>query len=87
MGDQMQYALMLMIIGMITVFLILFLLVIFSKLLIRFVNRYLPEAHPKTVIAGDIKPGISGKYLAIILGVTEVITKGKGRIKKIQKIK
>ena len=85
MDDIMQNAIMLMVVGMTTVFLILFLLIIFSKLLIHLVNRYVPiPIEGKKRISSDQTAITSSKFAAIIAAV-ETITKGKGNIEKIEK--
>ena len=85
MDDNMQNAITLMVVGMMTVFLILFLLVTFSKLLIRVVNRYIPEpVKEKLSVLTDQATLAPNKFAAIIAAV-EAITKGKGRIQKIEK--
>lgn len=62
-------------IGMITVFLVLFLVVLTGNLLIRFVNRLAPKA----------VEGIPAKTVAAITAAVDAFTEGKGRITKIEK--
>ena len=85
MGENMQTALMLMAVGMTTVFVILFLLVTFSKILIRIVNRYIPEVIQETAKTSRNVPTIPSGKLAVIVASIEAITGGTGRIEKIEK--
>ena len=71
-------------VGMITVFLILFLVVAFGNLIIRVVNKYYPEA--EKVLPPDMGKGISRKKLAVIAAAVNSATKGKGKIKNIEKL-
>lgn len=73
-----------MAVGMITVFFILFLIILIGNLIIRFSNRYLPEeiAPQKTK-----KPnGTSYHVHKAIEAAIELITQGKGKATKITKI-
>ena len=83
----MQTALLLMMIGMVTVFTILFLVVLCSKLMIVIINTYFEE-----LIDLEPLPHLprghmhDPKKISIIIAAVEVITAGKGRIKEIKKI-
>jgi oxaloacetate decarboxylase gamma subunit len=71
--------------GMITVFTILFLVVIVSKILIFVINRYFPEE-----ILVD-QPGFSssiieGSKMSAIVTAIDLTTRGRARIEKIEKI-
>lgn len=74
----------LLLIGMITVFVVLLLVVAVGNLLIFFVNKYLPSTHPKP----DDSPlgTISHPKLAVLSAVVEQVTEGRGNITKIEKI-
>ena len=72
-----------MIVGMITVFFILFLIVLIGNTIIRLTNKYLPEAVP--FVKGKKKSKPSKTNLAISAAI-EIITNGKGRISSIKKI-
>ncbi len=73
-------ALTLLLIGMITVFVVLFLVVSVGNLLIYFVNRYLP------VDQGPPDSSIPGKKVAVLTAAVEAVTQGKGVITKIEKL-
>lgn len=71
----------LLFVGMITVFIILFLVVVTGNLLIIFVNKYIPEK-PKMAIPQST---LQGNKLSAIVAAVEIVTKGRGRITKIRK--
>ncbi|MEQ9231079.1 MAG: hypothetical protein RIF46_10385 [Cyclobacteriaceae bacterium] len=75
MTPEISSALTLLAIGMITVFVVLLLVVITGNILIRLVNRFVPES----------KDGISDKTLAVLTAAVESVTGGKGKITKIEK--
>jgi oxaloacetate decarboxylase gamma subunit len=80
-------ALELMGVGMITVFIILSMVVLVGNLIIRFVNKFLPEK----VVASIAKTAnkateFNRKKLAAVVTAVNTITRSKGRITKIEKI-
>ena len=78
MESDISTALSLLAIGMITVFTVLFLVVLTGNILIRFVNRLkLSEMTPQQAIAPN--------KVAAISAAVEAFTQGKGRITKIEK--
>lgn len=71
-----------MFVGMITVFLILFLIVLIGKVIISLSNKYLPD-----VVADATQESASNKHsIAAIHAAIGLVTKGKGIVKNIQKI-
>ncbi len=83
MSENLNTALTLMGIGMLTVFLVLILVVVVGKALIWFVNSYVPEvANELSIKTGTIDPN----KLAAITSAVEIVTKGRGYIKQIEKI-
>ncbi len=84
MNEALNTALMLMGVGMTTVFVVLFLVVLVGNGLTVFVNRYIPETVPIDVkkASQTIKPG----KLAAISAAVEIFTEGKGVITRIDKI-
>ena len=83
MDNGLNLALMLLLVGMFTVFVILLLVVLTGKVLIRFINRYFPESIKEPVKAAA---DITSKKIAAIISAVDIITSGKGRVSKIDKI-
>ena len=85
MPNSLETAFLVLVVGMITVFVILGLVVISGKLLIKFVNTYLPKKEryspkPSNVfsIGTSSQKVISDKKLAAIVAAVNIVTKGKG---------
>ena len=68
-----------MLVGMITVFLILIIVITGSRLLIRMINRIAPQQEPKKAPAGE-------DYTAVFEAAVSQLTGGKGRLTKITKL-
>ena len=81
MSDIFQEALMLMAVGMTTVFAVLFLVVGTGNLLIRMINQYFPEPAPsvKSPVASAIAPA----KIAAITAAVSALTGGRGQVEKI----
>lgn len=76
-------AFLLMVVGMTTVFAILFLVVGMGNVLIRIINRYFPEPlSPARVPARTV---IEPAQLAAIAAAVSAVTGGRGRIEQIEK--
>lgn len=80
-----------MVVGMLTVFAVLWLVVASAQALIRLTNRIqpdIPSARPAPVV--DLSPLPSKKpdpkTLAAILASVETITQGKGRVKSVKAV-
>ena len=74
-------------VGMVTVFVILALVVILGNLIIRFVNRFMPEVQKVSANVNEaILPEISQKKMDVIASVVKKLTNGIGRVKKIEKL-
>ncbi|MDR3119559.1 MAG: OadG family protein [Mediterranea sp.] len=82
--ENLQTAILLMIVGMTTVFAILLIVIYLSKLLIRLVNKYVPEeaVPPKKATA---PPPIPAHVLAAITAAVNVVTHSKGKVVKVEK--
>ena len=86
MGD-IGFALQLMGIGMITVFIILSLVVLIGNTIIRVVNKYLPEEVSKKIQQVTTQTeGFNKKKVAAIVSAVKIVTEGKGRVTKIEKL-
>ena len=83
MTESLSTALQLLVIGMISVFFILSLVVFLAKVLIYFVNKYPVELDQEFEFD---KGSISKHNLAVLNSAIETITKGKGVIKSVKKI-
>jgi oxaloacetate decarboxylase gamma subunit len=85
--NEMGIALELLGVGMVTVFIILALVVILGDLIIRFVNRFMPEVE-KVVVAKNAAPvsEINPKKISVIVSTVSKITNGTGRVIKIEKL-
>ncbi len=85
--NDMGIALELLGVGMVTVFIILALVVILGNLIIRFVNRFIPELQKvSSPMTGTAKTAIHPKKMAAIVSAVNMITKGTGRINRIEKL-
>lgn len=82
MESTLSNALLLLAIGMATVFVVLLLVVLSGTVLIKLVNKYAPEPVKKSKL---VKPLISNKEIAVMTAVVDHITLGKGKIESIEK--
>ena len=84
---EMEIALELLGVGMVTVFLILSLVVLLGNSIIWFVNRFVPEIEKATaVISGNPEPKQYPRKLAVIVSAVNKVTNGAARITKIEKL-
>ncbi len=81
MAENLELALSLMVIGMVTVAFILFMVVAGGKIMIRIVNRFYPDIEPELIFMKADK-----KKLAVIIATVNIVTRGKGKIERIDKI-
>ncbi len=81
--ENMNEALTLLVIGMVMVFVILFLVVGVGNLVIAITNRTISETTPAK--GADRGQTIQPRKLAAIAAVVDVITRGKGRVDSIEK--
>lgn len=80
-------ALKLMLVGMITVFAVLGLVIAMGNALIRFVNKYVPEDEkPAPKAATPAPAAIAPDVMAAVELAVAKITGNKGKIEKIEKI-
>lgn len=88
MNEPLSKAFIVLAVGMITVFTILSLVVFSGNLLIKVANKYFPEKIPQTKSLPHFpkkSDGIDKSKIAAIVAAVDVITKGKGQIKNIEK--
>ena len=93
--ENLDTALLLMVVGMVTVFAILFIVIYMGKLLIALVNKYAPEevaTHKDgTPAPAPIPANILAAINAAVSVVTHnaavsVVTHGKGKVAKVEKL-
>jgi oxaloacetate decarboxylase gamma subunit len=82
--ENIDEALSLLVIGMITVLIILVMVVFIGNLVIRLTNRFIPV---KTQLEEPATPGhkIQPKKLATLVAAVDIVTNGKGKIERIDK--
>lgn len=85
MTENLNLALQLLLVGMLSVFFILGIVVALGRTLIYLVNKFSPEI-VKPQFAAKTKSGFSKEKLAVLTAVVEVVTENKGVIKSVKKI-
>ncbi len=87
MDSTISNALLLMLIGMVSVSLVLTIVVVGGSILIKFVNTYFPELTKQESQRTVVGPSrvLDAKTIAVLSGVVSSITNGKGRIVEITK--
>lgn len=84
---EMEIALELLGVGMVTVFIILSLVVLLGNSIIWFVNRFVPEIEKAaSVISEPLEPKQDPRKLAVIVSAVNKITNGSARITKIERL-
>lgn len=90
--ENIETGLLLMVVGMTTVFAILLIVINLGKGLIVLVNKYAPEEAPvkKQAVAQRQTAvpvaGVAGSTTAAIVSTVSVLTGGKGKVVKIEKL-
>ncbi|MCD7937975.1 MAG: OadG family protein [Tannerellaceae bacterium] len=87
--ENLQTGLLLMVVGMTTVFIILLLVIYLSKGLIAFVNKYAPEeiVQKKSVQTfAQAVEAVPAATTAAIVSAVSIVTGGKGKVTKIEKL-
>ena len=95
MDSSISTAFLVLVVGMLTVFIVLLLVVLSGKMLIKLVNRISYEklgalSTGKVVSMPSSLPdqkSFNKQKLAVLVSTVEIVTKGKGRISKIEKVK
>jgi len=91
MSETLSSAFLVLLVGMTTVFAILSLVVFTGSVLIRFVNRFVPEVPLAAGISGNSlnksNQEVSPEKMAAIIAATNFLTLGKGKITKIEPAK
>ena len=85
--ENLETAFLLMVVGMATVFVILLIVIYLGKLLISLVNKYAPEEVVSVKPTSSQAPvPIPGNILAAITAAVNVVTQGKGKVTKVEKL-
>jgi oxaloacetate decarboxylase gamma subunit len=86
--EHMTLGLQLLIVGMLTVFAILLIVIFGGKLLIKFVNMVAPEevASAKKKVATTATGVVDPSTMAILQEVVKQVTGGKGRLESAKKV-
>ena len=84
--ENLNTALLLMVVGMTTVFAILLIVIYLGKGLIL-VNKYAPEEVVPDKKGAQGPAAIPGNILAAISAAVTVVTQGKGKVAKVEKVK
>ncbi len=84
--ENLGTALLLMVVGMATVFVILLLVIYLGKVLISLVNKYAPEEVIPVKQHSQGPAPVPGNILAAITAAVNVVTQGKGKVTKVDKL-
>ena len=84
--ENLNTALLLMVVGMATVFAILLIVIYLGKGLIALVNKYAPEEVSSAKSAASGPAAIPANVMAAISAAVTVVTQGKGKVAKVEKI-
>ena len=84
--ENLETALLLMVVGMATVFAILLIVIYLGKLLISLVNKYAPEEQLPAKQGTQSPVPIPEILLQPLRQTVNVVTQGKGKVAKIEKI-
>ncbi|MDO4164309.1 MAG: OadG family protein [Bacteroides sp.] len=85
--ENLNTALLLMVVGMATVFAILLIVIYLGKGLIALVNKYAPEeVVPAKPSATHAPAPVPANIMAAITAAVTVVTHGKGKVTKVEKI-
>lgn len=82
----MEIGLTLMLVGMVTVFAVLLIIIYLSKGLIALVNRIAPEEEVKHKTAAVAKQAISPEIMQVIQQAVSQVTGGKGTVANVEKL-
>lgn len=83
--ENIGVALMLMVVGMATVFVILLIVINLGKFLIAMVNKFAPEEVVKKKVA-TVAPTADAGAMDAIKAAVDILTAGKGQVVKIEKL-
>jgi oxaloacetate decarboxylase (Na+ extruding) subunit gamma len=81
----MDFALLLLLVGMITVFIALALVVFVGNATISFINKYVPEKVKAVAQVRQTSSSFDKRKMAAIITAVDIATNGKGKVMKIEK--
>ena len=84
--ENLETGLLLMVVGMATVFVILLIVIYLSQLLIKLVNKIAPEEDLKKKPAPE-SPSSDTSTMDAIKAAVDILTAGKGQVIKIEKLR
>ena len=84
--ENLNTALLLMVVGMATVFAILLIVIYLGKGLIALVNKYAPEEVAPAKQEANAPAAVPGNIMAAISAAVTVVTQGKGKVAKVEKL-
>ena len=88
--ENLPEAFKLLVVGMLTVFCILLIVIYFGKLLIALVNKYAPEEIAKPAKAAAVKTtpsaAVDQQTMSIIQAAVSQLTGGKGKVSKVERV-
>jgi oxaloacetate decarboxylase (Na+ extruding) subunit gamma len=85
MNEAFSTAGMLLAVGMITVFTILLLIVVFGNILIALVNRFIPEVEMVKAVKSHGHAAMDPRKVAAIVSAVDIVTEGKAKVTSITK--
>ncbi|MBQ8520724.1 MAG: OadG family protein [Bacteroides sp.] len=83
--ENLEIALMLMVVGMASVFVILLIVIYLSQGMIWLVNKVAPEEAPKKKAPAAV-PSVDAGAMDAIKAAVDILTAGKGQVVKIEKL-
>ena len=86
--ENVEIGLLLMVVGMTTVFAILLIVIFLGKGLIAWVNKFIPEYSPQTKTSSSVskREEIPASVLAAIVSAIGMVTGGKGKVINVEKL-
>lgn len=84
--SEMQLGFQLLLVGMVTVFFILFLVVMIGNIIIRFVNKFLPGETFSKKTKSKVNSTVEHKKMAAIVSAVQIVTQGKGKVVRVEKL-
>lgn len=85
MNEAFSTATMLLAVGMITVFTILLLIVVFGNILIALVNRFIPEVEMIHAVKSQMPVSMDPRKVAAIVSAVDIVTEGRAKVTSITK--